>query len=153
MASRPGNNIAAVQSPELTFVPRPDVGVNVIRAAQHEPIPSLDYLSKLDCFHPSLKAHSMMAHATWNSMLGASEGPLSFKNNTNFVPACAAPNTSLRRSDGVHSCGVGHWAESPGCSIMRVDRDASVFCTTKCSWGGHNILSPYRGICLIANYV
>jgi len=32
-------------------------------------IPSLDYLSTLDCFHPSLYAHQKVAIAGWNSII------------------------------------------------------------------------------------
>jgi phospholipase B1 len=32
-------------------------------------IPGLDYLSTLDCFHPSLQTHQLMALALWNTML------------------------------------------------------------------------------------
>jgi phospholipase B1 len=58
-------------------------------------IPSLAYLSGLDCFHPSALAHENFAIASWNSLFV----PLSEKiTNWNFKPElfCPGPEDYIR---------------------------------------------------------
>ena len=74
---------------------RPDVAVNVVRAWEHWPAADLSYLSELDCFHPSLKTHNIMAQVVWNSMLGAQRGPVDVGNATVQAPACAEAGRAL----------------------------------------------------------
>eukprot|EP01089_Gocevia_fonbrunei_P016048 TRINITY_DN4888_c0_g1_i1.p1 TRINITY_DN4888_c0_g1~~TRINITY_DN4888_c0_g1_i1.p1 ORF type:complete len:357 (-),score=49.77 TRINITY_DN4888_c0_g1_i1:4-1074(-) len=46
-----------------------DFIVQIQPFSQNLVIPNINYLSTLDCFHPSLLAHQQLAIATWNSLL------------------------------------------------------------------------------------
>ena len=89
------SSTSASRASGLPFEARQDVAVNVVSAWNRSRIPSLDFLSELDCFHPSSKTHNLMAHAVWNSMLGVQKGPIDFNNRTQLEPACAYKDTKL----------------------------------------------------------
>jgi len=57
-------------------------------------IPNIEWLSTLDCFHPSLVAHNGMATALWNNMLTPAKYKKS-KLDPNDVPMCPDDSTLL----------------------------------------------------------
>mmetsp|Transcript_81212 Transcript_81212/g.156862 ORF Transcript_81212/g.156862 Transcript_81212/m.156862 type:complete len:380 (+) Transcript_81212:42-1181(+) len=69
---------------------RPDFAVVAHEMWANQPIPNFDFLSKLDCFHPSSVGHRTMAVNLWNSMLQRSRqsAPL----NPTEEPVC--PNAT-----------------------------------------------------------
>jgi len=69
---------------------RPDFAVVAPSMWAGQPIPNFDFLSKLDCFHPSSLAHNTMAITLWNSMLQGPRQPAPI--NATEVPVC--PNAT-----------------------------------------------------------
>lgn len=55
-------------------------------------IPNINYLSTLDCFHPSLIGHRALAISIWNSMLLPKSQKPSYWNPDSLWPLC--PNNS-----------------------------------------------------------
>jgi len=49
---------------------RSDVGVHLFSGLKGEVIDDLDFLSSLDCFHPSAAAHHWLGNSAWGSMFG-----------------------------------------------------------------------------------
>jgi phospholipase B1 len=57
-------------------------------------LPDSSYLSDLDCFHPSSKAHGAMATALWNGLFDASRKPKPI--DASSVPMCPTPDTVIQ---------------------------------------------------------
>jgi len=69
---------------------RPDFAVVAPAMWANQPIPNFDFLSKLDCFHPSSVAHRTMAVTLWNAMLQGPRDPAPI--NATETPVC--PNAT-----------------------------------------------------------
>jgi len=81
---------------------RPDFAVAAPGMWANQPIPNFDFLSKLDCFHPSSVAHNTMAITLWNSMLQGPRPPAPI--NATVVPVC--PNATSVFYSGPATWGV-----------------------------------------------
>eukprot|EP01113_Clastostelium_recurvatum_P050823 TRINITY_DN971_c0_g1_i1.p1 TRINITY_DN971_c0_g1~~TRINITY_DN971_c0_g1_i1.p1 ORF type:complete len:368 (-),score=69.39 TRINITY_DN971_c0_g1_i1:122-1225(-) len=55
----------------------------------------IDFLSTLDCFHPSKVAHGMMATALWNSMLTPASKKATAISPVGVAPLCPTEDTKL----------------------------------------------------------
>mmetsp|Transcript_72563 Transcript_72563/g.222216 ORF Transcript_72563/g.222216 Transcript_72563/m.222216 type:complete len:443 (-) Transcript_72563:207-1535(-) len=51
---------------------REDVAVNLVDGFRNQNVPDRSFVSDLDCFHPTAKAHAVMAVSIWNAMLRVS---------------------------------------------------------------------------------
>jgi len=60
---------------------RPDFTVIEAVAGQNQATPDVSYLSKLDCFHPSAKAHATLARTLWNNLFETHRVPLAFNHS------------------------------------------------------------------------
>lgn len=81
---------------------RPDFAVVAPGMWANQPVPNFNFLSKLDCFHPSSVAHNSMAIILWNSMLQGPRPPAPI--NATVVPVC--PNASSVFYSGPATWGV-----------------------------------------------
>lgn len=65
---------------------RPDFGVLEQSAGRGQSIPDASFLSALDCFHPSAKAHDFLAVSLWNGLFDRSQAPQPL--NATLEPVC-----------------------------------------------------------------
>merc|ERR1711920_7932 len=54
---------------------RPDFAVIEQSGAAGQPLPDISFLSNLDCFHPSAKAHDAVATTLWNGLFNHRRTP------------------------------------------------------------------------------
>lgn len=74
---------------------RSDFAVVIQPVLSQGKIPGIEYLSNLDCFHPSHFGHRSLAIATWNSMLlPKAQKPITF-NPASMFAICPNNNTLL----------------------------------------------------------